>query len=260
MTIHLYDINLFLMVFMRMSGAVIFNPLLGRKNIPPMLRAAIGLALAIVVTPTLDASKVHIDNNVQLFFCAFMELIVGLAIGFVVTGLFSVVLIAGELIDTQMGFSMSTFYDPKSGVAMPILGSFFNALLILVFFAGDAHLALIKIVSDSFSVIPPGSAFITKQSAQFLVVMGGDIFELGLRLALPVLAVEMIVQISLGIMMRAVPQINVFSVGIQLTGMIGIVLILILVPILIMLMGRLTSYIVEKSAEFVRLAAAASSG
>lgn len=258
MTISLYNINLFLLVFMRMSGAVLFNPLLGRKNIPPMLRAALGLVLAVLVTPTLDASQVHIVNFVQLFFCSLMELLLGVGLGFVVTGLFSVVLIAGEMIDTQMGFSMSTFYDPKAGVAMPILGSFFNAVLILVFFASNAHLALIKIAVDSFSLIPPGSAFITPRSAQFLVVMGGDIFELGLRLALPVLAVEMIVQIALGIMMKAVPQINVFSVGMQLTGMIGLILILIMVPVLIMLMGRLTGYIVEKSAEFIKLAVASS--
>ena len=83
--------------------------------------------------------------------------------------------------------------------------------------------------------------------------MGGDLLQLGLRLALPVIAVELVTQFALGILMKAVPQINVFTVGIQLQAIIGILMLVIALPIVAALCGKLSDYILEKSAELFRL-------
>ena len=81
----------------------------------------------------------------------------------------------------------------------------------------------------------------------------GDVFELGLRLALPFLAVQIVVQIALGILMRAVPQINVFNVGIQIQSIIGIVLLMVMFPVIITLCTRLNELMLEKCAQVLRL-------
>lgn len=247
------NIDLFLMVFMRMSGAILFNPLLGRNNVPFTLKAALSLSISFFVMPTITSSKVLADGIAPLVVSCASELAIGFGIGIILSGLFSVVLMAGELIDMQMGFAMANFYDPSSGVNTPIVGNLINILMILVFFSGNAHLALFKLLSDSYSAVPPGTVFLTPKSLQFIVVMGGDIFEMGLRLALPIVAVEIIVQLAMGILMRAAPQINIFTVGIQIQAIVGIALLLILIPVIVTLCGRLSSYIIEKCVEFVKL-------
>jgi flagellar biosynthetic protein FliR len=252
MTLPSINIDFFLLVFMRMSGAIIFNPIFGRSNIPATLKGALSLACAYLVTSTLGQSY-EMNSMVQFGISCVSELVIGIAIGTIISGLFSVVLVAGEMIDLQMGFSMATFYDPKSGVNMPIIGSFFNALLILVFFASNAHLTMFNLLTDSFRAIPAGTGYPTVQSAQFIVSMGKDIFEMGIRFAIPILAVEMIAQIMMGVLMRAVPQINIFTVGIQIQTIIGIVMLLIAVPIIVTLNGRLSDFIIEKITELIKL-------
>ena len=123
------DINLFLLVFMRMSGAILFNPVFGRRNVPVILRGGLSLLVAFVITTALGAPSVAVTSYVQLFGCALLELLVGFLLGTVLSALFSVVLIAGEMIDLQMGLSMATIYDPHSHIQMPIVGTFFNAAI-----------------------------------------------------------------------------------------------------------------------------------
>jgi flagellar biosynthetic protein FliR len=238
---------------MRISGAIIFNPLLGRNNVPVILKGALSLIIAFLLTSTLGTLKIQMNGIVQFTVSCLLELGVGLAIGVLISAIFSVVLIAGEVIDLQMGFSMSVFYDPKSGINMPIVGSLFNALLIMVFFAGNAHLSLFSLVADSFKLIPPGTGFPTIKSAQFIILMFKDVFELGLRLAVPILAVELVVQIAMGILMRAVPQINIFTVGIQIQTLAGLIMIHVTIPVIVTLCGRLSDFIIEKSVELVKL-------
>jgi len=252
MTLPSLNIDLFLLVFMRMSGAILFNPIFGRSNIPASLKGALSLICAFLITSTLGQTY-EMNNMVQFGISCVLELTIGIAIGTVVSALFSVVLVAGEMIDLQMGFSMATFYDPKSGVNMPIIGSFFNALLILVFFSTNAHLSMLNLITDSFQLIPAGTGFPTAQSAQFIVNMGADIFEMGIRFAMPILAIEIVVQIMMGILMRAVPQINIFTVGIQIQTGVGLVMLMIAIPIIVTLNGRLSVYIIEKLTELIKL-------
>jgi flagellar biosynthetic protein FliR len=252
MTLPSLNIDLFLLVFMRMSGAIIFNPIFGRSNIPATLKGALCIICAYLVTSTLSQSY-EMSNMMQFGISCMSELVIGIAIGTIISGLFSVVLLAGEMLDLQMGFSMANFYDPSSSVSMPIVGSLFNALLVLVFFASNAHLAMFNLITDSFKVIPAGSGYPTAQSAQFIVNMGTDIFDMGIRFAIPILAIEFIAQIMMGILMRAVPQINIFTVGIQIQTIIGIVMLLIAVPIIVTLNGRLCDFIIEKITELIKL-------
>lgn len=248
-----FDIEVLFLVFMRMSGAVLFNPMLGRSNVPTIFKGAFSLLAAIVVYPTLGGIHVQTGGIVGLTVQSLLELSVGFGLGIIVSILFSVVLLSGEMIDAQMGLAMSSFYDPHSGVSMPILGSFFNALMILVFFASNAHLTLLTLVSDSFGVIPPGAVIPTTGSFRFVVMLGRDYLELGLRMAIPFIAVELITIVAMGLLMRAVPQINVFSVSIQLQAIVGIVIVAVAVPVIVPMCDRLTTFMLEKCTEYLRL-------
>ncbi|HEX2937551.1 MAG TPA: flagellar biosynthetic protein FliR [Ruminiclostridium sp.] len=249
------QLNLFLLVFMRMSGAFIFNPILGRENIPMQIRAALGFVCALVVTPTLTDIKVEINSLVQLVVMSLGELLIGLSLGVIVSIIIYVVQLAGELIDAQMGLAMAQMYDPRTGVNMPLFGILFNIIMIFCFFLSGAHLSLITFVSDSFRLVSPGAVVPTQQSMHFIVALGKDYFELGFRIAIPVTAVEVISQLSIGMLMKAVPSINVFTIGMYVTALVGIIIIFVTLTAIVTACGQLTTYLIEKSAEVIKLIA-----
>lgn len=240
---------------MRMSGAFIFNPIFGRENIPVTVRAGIGFLCALVITPTLTDVKVEINGFVQLVVMGLGELFIGLAVGVVVSIVIYAVQIAGELIDAQMGLAMAQMYDPRTGVSMSLFGILFNLIMILCFFMSGAYLKLIAFMSDSFRLIPPGTVVPTAQSAKFIVSMLKDYFEFGMRLALPVTGVEIICQLALGMLMKAVPTINVFSIGMYLTAFVGIIIVFLTLTTIVTACGQLITFMLEKAAEVIRLIA-----
>lgn len=247
-----FNIDLFCLVFMRFMGMVMFNPLLGRTSVPTTLKAGFSLLCAFAVTPTLHMA-VSISGPVQMIVSLILELTVGLAVGVLLNIVFSVVLLAGELVDAQMGLGMAMQYDPGSGIQTPVFGNLFNVILMVVFFASDAHLSLITLMSESFGAIAPGTAWPTAGAEHFLVAMGGDMLRLGFQMAVPVMAVELICVVAIGLLMKAVPQINIFTMGIQVEAIAGILVVLVSSSSIVGLCGRLTTYALEKITELLRL-------
>lgn len=247
------NIDLFLLVFMRVMGMMMFNPVFGRTSVPNLLKAAFSLLTAFLLVPTLQGMHVQVDGIVNFMISGLLEFGVGFGIGMLVNLIFAVVAIAGEYIDMQLGLSMAQIYDPGSGVNMPVVGSFYNLVLLLVFFVGNAHLALFSMLADSFHVVAPGAVDITPKAAQFVVNMGGDMLQMGLRMAVPVIAVELICVVAIGLIMRAVPSINIFAFGIQIQTIVGLIVLLVAVPVTVSMCNSLVTLLLEKVAEFIRL-------
>lgn len=245
-------LSLFLLVLLRMTGLFVFNPVLGREEIPVMLRAGLGLLCALVVLPTIGA-QADVNSVPQLVVEGLGELFVGAGLGVLLGLVIYVVQLAGELIDMQMGLTMAQMYDAHSNVNMPLFGNFFNFIVLIVFFAGNAHLALISFMSDSFKLIPPGTVQLRAGALQFAAQLGRDYFDFGFRMALPVLAVEVVCQIAMGLLMRAVPTISVFSIGMHLTALVGLVLLMLTAGQLTDMCGKLVTFGMEKAAEWVKL-------
>lgn len=235
------NITLFLLVFMRMTGCVVFNPILGRRNIPVIARVGLTLVLSIVSYQTISSQTVEI-NSVLVFFVTMLEqLLIGYMVGFVIQSFLAVLLISGENMDLQIGFSMSKIYDPQSNVSMPLSASMMNAMFFLIFFASNSHLTLIKIFSKLCTMIPyQGFQFHQEMFAE-LAGLFSLILIYSMKLALPMLAVQMILEIAVGLIMRAVPQIDIFAINIQAKLIIGILVILIMVPSLSTFLDRLIS-------------------
>lgn len=223
----------FLLVFSRMAGMILFNPIFGRRNIPAVIKMGLALMLAFLVTMAIPRTEVGAAVLPVFIFGCLKEFFVGYAAGFVLQLFFSGILIAGEIMDMQIGFGMAKFYDPQSNVSMPVSGSFFNIFLMLVLFTTNAHLTLIKVMALSFRIIPPGMTHLGPQIGRYLMDLMSSVFILALKLALPVTAAELISEIGLGIVMRAVPQINIFSVGLQLKAFIGILVLIVMAPLMV---------------------------
>lgn len=136
------QLYLFELIFMRMSGFLLFNPLLGRSNLPAMVKTGMALVLSILVFGTAGTGVPQPDTLVELAFRLLLELGIGLVLGFVMRVVFSVVQIGGEVIDTQMGMTMAQIYDASSQANLSVTASLLNILLILDFFAENGHYTL----------------------------------------------------------------------------------------------------------------------
>ena len=217
----------FLMVFIRMTAMILFNPALGRKNIPVPIKMGLSFITALLVTSSLN-TNVTFTGMPELILACLKEVLIGFAISFIFQMFLSMVLIAGEIIDLQMGVGMSKVYDPQSNVSMPISGSIFNLMFMLIFFVGNGHLNLIKIVTLSFQILPPGPGIFNFTAGHFIVQIFANVLVLAIKLSLPIVAIEMISEMGMGVLMRSVPQINVFVVGLQLKLLIGLLMIILM--------------------------------
>lgn len=221
-------LTLFLMVTGRMTGFVVFNPLLGRRGVPNLVKAGFILLLSLSVYSMTDQRLRMPTSLLGLAFTFLMELLVGYALGLIVNFFFYIPLMAGSVIDMQMGLSMAATYDPASGIQVTANSSLLNVLMSLLFFAANGHHTLIRIFAASGLAVPFGQVALGDSFYEAMVQLFIECTVLGIKLAMPVLAAELMGQVGMGILMKAIPQINVFVINIELKVIIGLVMVMLL--------------------------------
>ncbi len=221
-------LTLFSLILMRMSGFILLNPILGRKNIPMTVKAGLVMALTLCVYSFSAAEVPAVDNTIVYGVLLLKEFAVGYVVGFVTELFFMVLTFAGFIIDFQMGLSMANVYDPQSNSQIPVTGSIFQAYFMLLFFAVDGHLALMKILLTSAEIIPYGGILVTQNIGMRIVEIFVECMEMSVKFAMPILAAEFLVEMGVGILNKAVPQISIFIINIQLKIIVGLGLLVIL--------------------------------
>ncbi len=221
-------LTLFLLILARMSGFVQFNPLLSRQNFPGMFRAGFTLLLA-AFTYSGEGGRLEPPAGVLPFAGAvLLELAVGFSLGMVVHFFFYIPQMAGLAIDTQMGMTMNQIYDSGSQSNMSVTGTLLNTLMILLFFAGNGHHTLLRIMLTSGQVVGYGGVSIGHDLTNLALELFIECTVLAVKLCMPVLAAELIGQLGMGVLMKVIPQINVFSINIELKVIVGLGLLLML--------------------------------
>ena len=222
-------LTLFLLITARMTGFVLFNPLFGRRGIPGMVKAGLILMLSLTVYSAAPGQQVQMPSTLLgLALIFLLELGLGYILGLIVNIFFYIPLMAGSVIDMEMGLAMASTYDPGSGIQVTATSTLLNVLMTLLFFAANGHLTLMRILLRSGGLVPYGG--VTPGPELYSTVM--DIFVnctvLGVKLCMPILAAELLGQVGMGLIMKAIPQINVFVINIEVKVIVGLVLILIL--------------------------------
>jgi flagellar biosynthetic protein FliR len=245
--------TVFLLLFVRMSGLLLFNPFLGRKSVPAAVKGGLALLLALPAAALYTGPDVTVSGVPELMLFSVKELLIGFLAGMVLELFLSAVLIAGDLADLQLGIGMAKVYDPAANASIPISASFYNLLFTTLFFLADGHLSFIRMMFYSVHMLPPGPALFGEEAFAYVVSLFGSILVLALKIAMPMIGVEVLAEFGLGILMRTVPQINVFVVGLQLKLLIGLVLFSLLVPGLAHVFDAMTGVLFEKIEEGIRL-------
>jgi flagellar biosynthetic protein FliR len=161
-----------------------------------------------------------------------MQVAIGAAIGFAVQLAFDALVIAGQTIAMTMGLGFATLVDPGRGATTPVLSQFFLILGLLLFLSVDGHIALIGVLVESFRWAPIGPQGLDLQGLLGLTLWGGRIFESGLTIALPAVIALLGMNIGMGIVSRAAPQLNLFAVGFPVAMLVGYVVMLLSLPAL----------------------------
>jgi flagellar biosynthetic protein FliR len=213
------------LLFLRVSSLLIGSPIFGRKNVPSMVKVGFCLMLTAVFLTALPAPKTYPAWN-HIFEYALLclrELLFGLAMGFVMTTMFDLVLTAGSIMDTQIGFSMINIYDVQSNTQSPISGTLFQIMLIVLFFGMDGHLRIIDILYATVEKIPVGSAMMSADIMWVAAKVMSQSFSMSLMMAMPVVASGILVELAMGAIIRTVPQMNMFVVGIPVKIIVGLI-------------------------------------
>ncbi len=222
---------LWMIAMLRPGAAFLAAPVFGSPTVPMQLRLVVSLAIGM---PALDMVPLALPADglvsVQGFVLVAGELLVGLALGFAVQIGFAAASIAGETVGNTMGLGFASMVDPMSGSSTSALSQFLTVLATFLFLALGGHLMLASIIVDSYTVLPPGQAWLDANAAHRIALFGGDLFASGLAIALPVGFSLVLVQIVMGMLSRSAPAMNLFAVGLPATLMAGLILLAIAAP------------------------------
>ena len=205
--------------------------------------------IGIGISQSLDTAVPQIDSMLMFILIIGKELLLGFGIGLIMNMFISAFVIAGEQTDLQMGLSMGRIYDPSTGVSMALTSTVYNILFTLIFFSSNSHLTLIELVADSCKVFPLGNDFFNFDAGAYIFNLFGDVLILALKVAIPVIAIEFLAEAGLGVLMRLVQHINIFSVGLQIKLAVGLLMVAVTVPIVSQIIDSSMSYMFERIGE-----------
>jgi len=217
------------LVAARVGTFVMAVPILGIRSVPAPVKIALSLWLAMVVATTLQPVGLPTGPG-QLALGMLRESLVGLAMAFVVVLFFAAVQYAGQILGVQIGFAMVNVIDPQSQTNVSIVSQVYNLIAVLIFLAVDGPLILVRSIEESFFVIPPGAVHLSQQGIFEVAGAASVIFSLGFKIALPVIVTLLLVSLSMGILGRTVPQLNILVVGFPIKIMVGIFMISASIP------------------------------
>lgn len=233
----------FILLVFRVGGLIFSSPIFGRVNIPQRVKIIFTVSLAylfFVIFPQTVA--IAYSTLIGFLVLCAVELLLGIALAFV-TNLFfaATAFTAGQLIDMQIGYGIVNVYDIQNNTQAPMMGNVLNLMLLIVFFAVGNHLRLIEMVYLTINRMPIGTLVFSPGIGYVALELFSRAFLMGVMMALPVLASGLTLEIALGVIMRMVPQIHMFVVGIPLKMLVGLIVFVVTLPVFVGFSSRIFS-------------------
>lgn len=207
-----WNLTLFLLILCRWAGMIMLSPVFGARGVPAMVKLGLAAVITVILYPLILAGNPQIPSDTLAYVALIIkETLVGLVIGFVIYAITAILEGAGKLIDLSMSFNMSGAIDPVFGVQSALMGNFQIVLAIMLILATNAHHYLIAAMVKSYTYVPINPEGIPL-GLNFYILLIRNIFSLAVQLALPVVGALFLVEIGVGLLMRVVPQMNIFAV------------------------------------------------
>jgi flagellar biosynthetic protein FliR len=217
-------------VLLRVSGFMMVAPIYGSASVPAQVRIVVTVFLTLMLAPLAPHATWVEPFSATGILTAAQQILVGFAIGTIVQVVFDALLMAGQMIANTMGLGFSTLVDPSHGQSTVVVGQFFLILGTLLFLSMDAHIALVRVLADSFRFLPPGPEAFSGTQLATIATWGGKIFEAGTIIALPAVVGLLLINLALGVVGRAAPQLNLFAVGFPVSMLLGFAMLMLSLP------------------------------
>ncbi len=211
----------FLFILVRVSAFLFALPFIGGRGTPMIVKLMLVLSMTLVLFPFLKL-KVAPLNQFTLVVGLFNELLIGMVLGMGARFIFAAVEIGAELMGIQMGFGIANVFDPISSQQVSLAGQLMSLLALLIFFLTETHHVILQALVVSFEVIPPFGAHFAGSVIEQLIRMGSQMFSLGMKIAAPLTLLLLIVNVSMGVLSRVVPQINIMLFSFPITVGMGL--------------------------------------
>lgn len=232
--IYLYRyVDVLLIIFVRIIGAIAFLPIIEESKVPRIALAGFGLGISLSVFFNIDVSVSYYEPNLLSYTILIVkETVVGLVMGFVVKIFFQIYPFVGSLLSMQGGLGMSMVMDPTAGTQSTIIGRLYNLGLGAFFVLSGGYHWFIHTLIQSFELIPINQEIFGPNIVVSMIDSISLYFELGLKLAMPIVSVILVVDFAMGILARTVPQMNMFVIGIPLKMLIMFILMVVTIQVI----------------------------
>ncbi len=221
----IHSISSFVWPLLRLSGFALTMPIISSAMTPPRIRLMFVVYLAFMTSTLHPEWPADFSFSLLGIISMAKEFVLGLLMGSIIQFVFQAFVVGGQVIAMQAGLGFATLIDPSSKSSVPLLSQFYLMLVTLVFLSLNGHLVMIDLVVKSFSQQPFGGNVIDANILWQLLSFSGWMFKGAIYLALPAIVSLLMVSMSFGIMMKAAPQINIFSVGFPITLLLGVVIV-----------------------------------
>jgi len=229
--INLHYLAYLFIIFMRTSGIFINTPILSSQTIPLAVKATLSIILAYLVSVFILPIHSLPALSIALFvWLAITEIVIGLLIGIATSMVFSSIQFSGRLIDMVMGMHIASVLDPLTQQKQSLIGQLQYIIIILLFLTLNGHHLVIIALIKSFTLIPIGMLTFSDSFLTVFLTLFSKSFLIGVQLASPVMGTLFLVDFSLGIVARGVPQMNVFITGMPVKSLMGFFVLFLIIP------------------------------
>jgi len=217
MLIDIAQIEVFFLVFIRISASLAVLPIFRHRAFPKMAKAGFSVALTLLLLPVIGVTLPESGGTIgDYLILTLREVGCGVLLGFAGQFLFYAVEICGQLIGFQSGLSIVSSIDPNAEVNSDVLTKGYRILTLMLFLSLDGHHMMLRTLADSFSVVPLGAFSIDGRITEWAITTGSTVMAHGIQLAAPLMISLLLTDIGLGILTRVAPTMNVFILGFPL--------------------------------------------
>ncbi len=223
-------IGRYLWPFFRITALFMSMPIVGTRLVSARIRVVLGVSMTLLVVPFLPPLPSMPPLSLASAVVIIHQIIIGVSIGFFLQVVFHVFVMAGQFIAMKMGLGFASMNDPANGVTVTVLSQYYLIMTTLLFLSMNGHLVVFQLIVESFTTIPIAEQGMPLSVFWEIATSGSWMFSRGLLIAMPVLTSLLVVNLAFGVMSRAAPQMNVFTVGFPITLILGMVLMLYSMP------------------------------
>lgn len=223
-----------ILISIRLFCFFVVVPIFFPNGLPDVVKVGITLIMAYILIPGINYTGINnINSSIPFVINCANEAAAGFTLGFIVNFCFVAARFAGNLLDIQIGFSMMTQYDPSSNSNTTLIEHLFYWFSMVIFFAVDGHHMLIKALISSFDVIKLGQFMLTQNSITFIIKAFIEFFNIGLRISIPIVLILFMSDLTMGLIARTVPQLNVMILGLPIKILVGFASICFALPMIL---------------------------